>query len=229
MAELDYFNAKQLYEKALAGPDKETLDALKSQYDQAVAGYEHTLSLMNDSQLYASTEGTVVNILNEENEMIQAGYPIVVIRKDNQVIKMGVTDEDLRELIIGQSVIITGEEATGEGEISMISDVPDKSTHLYEVEIAIHSSDVFLVGEIVQCDIVIGSYVGIDIPMDAVMIDNTNYVYVDEAGLASKRTIEIVRLMGERVIIQGIAEGEKVITENVTKLFEGKGIYEINY
>lgn len=224
VAELDYNNAKQLYEKALAGPDKETLDGLLSQYEQAVAGYEHTLSLMNDSQLYATTSGTVVDIMNEENEMVQAGYPVVVIREDNQVIEMGVTDEDLRDLSIGQQVIITGETQVGEGTINRISDVPDRTTHLYEVEVSIEGSDIFLVGEIVQCDIVVGSFVGIDIPMSAVMIDDVNYVYVDNDGIATKRTIEIMRMMGERVIVEGLTEGDQIITENVSKLFEGKGI-----
>lgn len=228
----DYQNALAIYSKAMEGPTEETLDALQNRYEQAKVGYEMNLSLLADSQLYSSTKGTVVNIVYEENEMLAAGYPAIVVRKENQVINMGgVTDEDLEELELNQKVYIYATDDANKsqetiGFITRIADVPDMTTHLYQVEVAIDAQSKLSVGEVVTCEVAIGKCTGgVDIPLKAVTVDDKNYVYVvHNEATASKKYVDIVMLLGHRIIVEGLEAGDKIITQNIPKLYEGKDV-----
>lgn len=77
IAHIDYANAKTLYNKALGGLKQEEIDVYFSQYEQAKVNHEYKQSLMTDTQLYATTKGTVVDILYEENELVPLGYPVI--------------------------------------------------------------------------------------------------------------------------------------------------------
>lgn len=221
LAMIDYKNATAHYDKAVAGLDKETIDGLKAQFEQAEVNYEHQLSLIEDSQLYATVEGTVIDILYEENQMVQMGKPVIIIRENHQVIEIGVTDEDLQMLNIGQSVHIVNNGQVANGEVIRIAQVPDKNTHLYEVVIEAKDSGKHLVGAIVACDIIIGTDKGIKVPMKAIVIDEQDYVYIVKDNHASKRVVEIRDFIGDQMIVSGIKGGEYVVIENVAKLYEG--------
>lgn len=224
LAELDYLNAKVVYEKALDGLEQEAIDVYYSQYEQAKTNYEFKESLMSDSQLYATTKGTVIDILYEENELVPTGYPVVAIRKEEQVITLGINNEALIQLEKGQIVTITEDKREGTGVVSRIADVPDANTHLYEVEVTIDQKDLFLIGEIIKCNIMVGTNHGIMIPINSVVIDEDNYVYIVKDHKANKKKIEIITILDDAIIVKGIEEGEQLVTENVNKLYEGKEI-----
>ncbi len=74
------------------------------------------------------------------------------------------------------------------GFITRIADVPDMTTHLYQVEVAIDAQSKLSVGEVVTCEVAIGKCTGVDIPLKAVTVDDKNYVYVvHNEATASKK------------------------------------------
>ena len=48
--------------------------------------------------LTADVDGYVVDVLCKEGEMQSAGYPVVLIRSENQVVTVGLSDKDVKKI-----------------------------------------------------------------------------------------------------------------------------------
>lgn len=221
LADIDYQNAQLQYEKAKDGADKETLNLYYSQYAQAKTNVAYKESLIQDADLYATMNGTVVDVAYEPNTLVSAGYPIVSIRSEQQEIVLGVTDEDYNQIQPEDSVMMVANGVTYKGSITRMADVPDADTHLYEVAVLSETTDKLLIGEIVDCRIITGQQSGILVPIDAVIVNGETYVYVMEDQLAKKRIVTIEHLLDDQVVLSGIEEGEALIVNNIKKVHEG--------
>ncbi len=42
--------------------------------------------------------------------------------------------------------------------------------------------------------------------------------------LHQKKYVDIVMLLGHRIIVEGLEAGDKIITQNIPKLYEGKDV-----
>ncbi len=221
LADMDYQNAKLQYEKAQEGADQETLNLYYSQYAQAKTNVAYKESLIQDADLYATMNGTVVDVAYEPNTLISAGYPIVSIRSEQQEIILGVTDEDYSLIQRDNPVMMIANGGTYKGTITRMADVPDPDTHLYEVAVLIETTDKLLVGEIVDCQIITGQQAGILVPIEAVIVNGETYVYVMKDNKATKRVVTIESLLDDQVVLSGIEEVEALIVNNIKKVHEG--------
>ena len=59
----------------------------------AKANYDSKVNLVQDASLTADEDGYVVDVLCKEGEMQSAGYPVVLIRSENQVVTVGLSDK----------------------------------------------------------------------------------------------------------------------------------------
>jgi multidrug efflux pump subunit AcrA (membrane-fusion protein) len=227
MAQKDYETAHQVYEKIMKGTDSSLLDLYYSNYEQAKTMYAHKEALLKDAALIAPISGTVVLLPYEVNTLIPAGQPVVHLRKDGAVVALGITSLDYTKINVGDHVRVRRGDQLFDGLISRKSNIPDSSTHLYQLEVTLDEQDL-LMGEIVECEIVVGEKKGILIPIEAVIVDGETYVFIQVDNEARRKNITIKEIIDDRIMVTGLDVGDALILENIKKINEGTIITVIN-
>ncbi|PKM56309.1 MAG: hypothetical protein CVU98_11510 [Firmicutes bacterium HGW-Firmicutes-3] len=227
MAQKDYETTNQAYMTVMEGSDPSLLDLYYSNYEQAKTLYEHKQTLIRDASLIAPISGTIVSLPYEVNTLIPAGQPVVHIRKEGAVVAIGITSLDYTKMGVGDNVRIYKDAKLIDGVISRKSNIPDSATHLYQLEVSIEEQNL-LMGEIVECEIVVGQKEGILIPIEAVVVDGETYVYIQVAHEARRKTIIIEEIIDDRIMVTGLEVGDALILQNIKKINEGTKITVIN-
>ncbi len=85
------------------------------------------------------------------------------------------------------------------------------------------------------CDVVIDnaspSAEGVILPVSAVMLaaDNSNFVWLDSAGVAKKRIVHSGSMLPEGIMIDnGLNDGDKVIVAGMEKISQSTKVISIN-
>ncbi|WP_432665255.1 efflux RND transporter periplasmic adaptor subunit [Wukongibacter baidiensis] len=199
---------------------EDAYDQAKSNYEAAKTDYDYKLSMVNDTTLVADIEGYVLDIKYEVGEMISSGSPIVVLRNDMKIVETGITQKDLGKISIGQEAKIeyNGEET--KGSITNISQLADKSTRTYNVEISLDEGDYYL-ETIVGVKFEIGEESGIWIPINSILSSTIDYVYVVEDNRVVKKTITIEDTKGSLVKVKGLEPGTKLVINGMKSIRNG--------
>ena len=217
----DFEIAQQMELEAKTGASKETKRILLSQVEQAKVNYQQQKNLLDNSLITSDTDGFVVKVLYEEGENVLAGYPVIVIRNDNIIVTAGITQEDLDQVKLDQTVIVQKNEVNTDGKIIKINSVPDQITRTYNIEIEIPDKT-FHIGTIVDLTIILKEEKGILIPVNSIINNGSNtYVFIVQNQTAVKKNITIKETTGLRVSVTGLAVGEQLITEGNTKVAAG--------
>ncbi|MBB6213969.1 RND family efflux transporter MFP subunit [Anaerosolibacter carboniphilus] len=195
----------------------------KSQYDAAKTDYEYKTTLIQDAKLYAQQKGTVVDVLFEENERANGGQSVATVRSGEQVINVGIPQQDLKAVQIGAKVLVDVDGETTEGIVTYIAEAPDTATRTYHAEIEVAKKD-FRLGAIAKAEVAIGEQQGIWIPMTAVFSNGEDYVYIVKESRAFKRTIEILNVNDDKVRVSGIAAGELLAINGMKNLNDGSKV-----
>ena len=227
IAEIDAKNAALTYEIAVEGTSDNMLKVYKSQMEQAQVNVDSINHLLDDSVLLAPVDGVVVSVMYEEGTIVGAGYPVVAVRENDVSIQVGVRDEDLKQIELGQKVQVSTTEGDyiGEGLVNRRATVPDDDHHLYQVEVSMGDlGDDLLVGEVVHLEIVLGDQKGYLVPLAAILVEDVNYIFVNQENLAHKIPVELIDFVGEDVVVEGELEGRELIINNISKLYEGRTI-----
>ncbi|SHK09099.1 RND family efflux transporter, MFP subunit [Geosporobacter subterraneus DSM 17957] len=216
-AEADYRSAMEMEKKLKNGSRPEDKAAAKGQLDQAAADYQHKLSLLEDALIRSGSDGYVIDLLYEEGEMVPAGYPVIVVRNDQQVFKVGLTTKDLNKIHIGTKTILWINGKPLEGTVTNIHSTPDQETLTYPVEVSL-PSNTWPIGAVGHAEFIIGEAKGIWIPIAAILSNGDDYVFVMKNDRAYQRKIQLLEVEGNRVMVQGLEPGDKLIIGGMKKL-----------
>ncbi|HYE09899.1 MAG TPA: efflux RND transporter periplasmic adaptor subunit [Patescibacteria group bacterium] len=215
--ESDLKAAKEIEKQAINGARDEDKAAAKGQWEQAQADYDYKRSLMEDATIKSDSSGYVVDVLYEEGELVASGYPVLVVRNDNQVVKAGLSSKDFEKVTIGTKARIRMEERIIEGEVTNIGQTPDSQTRTYPIEIAL-SEKTLPLGSVVKLDIIIGEESGVWIPITAIMANGEDYVYVVRDEKASRRIITLGAVNGDYVKVQGLENNDQLVIKGMQGL-----------
>ena len=213
--------AEQLYQKAKRGAEPEDVAMAQANYLMTKTDFESKQSLLENASLNAPISGTVVSVMYETDETVPAGYPVVVIREDSQIIKIGVTGESLKKIKLGQEFLCT--DLALKGSITRLTEVPDASTHLYEIEATLKNSDL-LIGEIVKCQILIGEASGVIIPIESILNDGEDFVYLYKEGYVTRQVVHKSEIIGNQILVNGLNAGDALIFKNINQLKDGERV-----
>lgn len=195
--------------------------------NQAYSALAHDQNTVADTKLTAEEEGYVVSVMAEKGELIGAGYPAVILRSKEQIVKVGILAMDLRKMSVGMKAQISIEDKTYEGKIAKINAMPDGQTGTYPVEISL-SSEIdnkdFYLGEVCHVAFNLGSKKGVWISLAQLLNDGSDYVYVIDGGSAKRRDVEILNLYENQVRVSGLTPGEQMVIEGADRLREGKQV-----
>ncbi|MFA9422985.1 MAG: efflux RND transporter periplasmic adaptor subunit [Sedimentibacter sp.] len=222
IAENDLKQAQEILAKAESGTRKEDIASAKSQYDLAQTNYDAIEKLFNDATLFCDTKGYVADILYKEGEIVPQGYPAMLIQSENQVVSIGITQEDIEKVSMGMDASININQINYSGKVVNISQTPDEASRTYNVDILINKSDKkFYVGSIGQVKLVIGQTQGIYVEIPYILNDGVNYVYIVEDNKAVRKNIEILQINDDKALVDGLSDNDELIINGTAKVKDG--------
>ncbi len=74
------------------------------------------------------------------------------------------------------------------------------------------------IGSIVKVGIIVGRERGIFIPISTIMTNGEDYVYVVKGDRVIMKKIRIVETCGDRVMVEGLENGDKLVIENIKQI-----------
>lgn len=216
--------AKETLTQLQNGTREEDKQAALAQANVAKANYDSKVNLVQDASLVADEDGYVVDVLCKEGEMQQAGYPVILVRSDNQVVTAGLSDDDVKKIQVGTKAEVKIDDTTTDGEIMNIVQAPDKQSGTYSAEIKILNpidNNKYYVGQSVKVDIDNGEKSGIWIPINSVLNDGQDYVYAVEDGRAVRKNVTLGDTNENEVCVDGLKVGDNLVTEGMKNIKAG--------
>jgi RND family efflux transporter MFP subunit len=235
-AERDLTRAGNLYRDSVV-----TLE----QYQNAESAYElaRTQKQIADfnllhSRIKAPSHGTIQKILVETNEVIAPGYPALLFAstESDWVVRATLSDKDIVRLALGDSGKVHMDafpDRVFRGKISELGSVADPVTGTYEVEILIpRVHPQFRTGFICRVELYPGEVTpSLVVPIESLLdaSDRNANVFVYEQGMALKRRVRLGAILNDKVVVlEGLSEGELVITEGAKFLRKDEQVNALN-
>ena len=177
----------------------------------------------------AEFDGVVTEVNAVEGGSAAVGEKILKLDSTEEVmVKISVTKYDLDKIALGQEAKVTIASREYQGKVSKINKMAETNNSGAavvgtEIEILNPDSDVILG---VEAKVIISTAKeenAVLIPVTAVNVDmNGDFVYVVEEGILVKKPV-VTGISSDTMIqiVEGLSEGEQVVTEVTAALMEG--------
>jgi multidrug efflux pump subunit AcrA (membrane-fusion protein) len=219
----DLKQAEEVYNQAVNGTRYEDLDALSAQAAQAEANYALKKTAVDEAVLVAPISGYVLDVLYEPGEIIAAGYPVVVVGSSEKMVKVGVSAKDLDQITPGMTAEIEANDSVSTATVAYISDMPDSTTHTFEVGLNV-SGDAFSTGDVVTAKFIVDEVTGIWVPLTAIVSGTTDYVFINRDGIAEKTDISFEKVVGTQVLATNLEDNSQLIVDGIKNLYPGDSL-----
>lgn len=172
--------------------------------------------------------GTVQAVNVQLGQVVAPGAPLLTIgNSDRARVKLGVEQDDLPQLRIGQRVAVrplNSSEAPIASRVAEIFRHIDPRTRLAEVVIPLPPAHGLLPGAAVRAQIILEAKPNaLVVPRSAVLYhQGSPYVFLDDQGRASERVVETGVDDGKVIeISKGLVAGQSVVTAGNAELSDG--------
>ncbi|MDQ7092944.1 HlyD family efflux transporter periplasmic adaptor subunit [Desulfosporosinus sp. PR] len=222
-------SAQQSLQQLKNGTREEDKQALLAQLNATTTDYNAKRNLLQDASLVADTAGYVVDVLCKEGELQAAGNPVILLRSENQVVTVGLSDNDVKKIGIGTKAQVKIDDLTTEGEITNIVQMADMQSGTYSAEIKLLSpiaNNKFFIGENVKVYISVGEKTSLWIPISSILNDGEDYVYVVESGRAVRKNVTLGDAQEDKVAVEGLKAGDKLVIEGMKNIKAGYQVIE---
>ncbi|MGN1180558.1 MAG: efflux RND transporter periplasmic adaptor subunit [Suilimivivens sp.] len=181
------------------------------------------------SGITAEFDGVVTEISAVEGSTVAQGAQLLKLESTEDVsVKISVTKYDLDKIAVGQKATVTVGGKEYEGEVSKINKMAEKNSSGAavvgtEIKILNPDSDIYLG---VEAKVIISTAQERDaivVPVSAVNVDmDGEFIYVVENNVLVRKTV-VTGISSDTMIqiVEGIAEGDQMVTEVTTGLTEG--------
>lgn len=200
---------------------KKELKQASNQYQQAKINQAYQEDVVKDAVLISDMQGVVVEKLVEKGEIVGAGYPSLVVRSQELVVKMGVTAEDYQQLSLNMPVSLRVNQKELSGEITSLKSTPDPSTRLYEVIVSVDQGDALMLGQWLDVKVPVQTQKGIWLHVKDIQNDGEDFVYVIKEGRAERVNITILGMNGSQVMVEGLSAGQHIVIKGADGLSDG--------
>jgi len=156
--------------------------------------------------------------------MQQAGYPVILIRSENQVVTVGLSDNDVKKVQIGTKAQVKIDDTTTDGDIINIVQMSDKQSGTYSAEIKLLNqidNSKFYIGQSVKVYIADGEKNGLWIPINSILNDGEDYVYAVQDGRATRKNITLEQTNENEVCVEGLEAGDNLVNEGMKNIKAG--------
>ncbi len=230
-----YEHAKQDYEQAKAGGQREDKALAKASYNQAAAHLEVARKALSDATLCAPTSGYIAKRSIEPGDTASPGRPVFeIVQMDPVEVNVGVPETDVSLVKVGQKADITVPALPGktlQGKVRVINVSADPNTRTYMTRISVANTDHSLrVGMVAEANIRGDRTVSmVTLPGDAVVRDPQGatqvFVYYPDLKRVYAKRVEIGAVVNKNVEIKsGLSGNELIILAGQTKLRDGLAV-----
>lgn len=236
-ARRDLTRAENLYHDSVA-----TLE----QYENALSAYElaRTRKRIADfnlqhSRIRAPSDGKIQKILVETSEMIAPGHPAILFAstENDWVVRVALTDRDIVKLALGDSARVHMDPFPGmgfEAVVTELGSIADPVTGTFEAELLIpRALPQFRTGFVARVQIYPdGRERSLTIPVEALLEadDHTAYVYTYEAGKVDRKRVKTGLILDDAVVVlEGLEEGDRVVTEGASYLSRDSKVHLVDH
>jgi multidrug efflux pump subunit AcrA (membrane-fusion protein) len=227
-----YEHAKQDYEQAKAGGQREDKDQARGAYNQSSAHLEVARKALSDATLCAPTSGYIAKRSIEPGDTASPGRTVFeIVQMDPVEVNVGVPETDVHLVRIGQKADITVPALPGksfEGTVRVINVSADPSTRTFMTRISVANRERELrVGMVAEATIRGDKMVSMaTIPGDAVVRDPQGatqvYAYYPDQKRVYTKRVEIGTAVNKNVEIKsGLSGNELIVLAGQTKLRNG--------
>ncbi len=233
----DMNRAKNLYQDSVA--TLEQYQNSRSAFELARAQKQIADFNFQHSWIKAPSDGEIMKILVETNEVIGPGYPAILFAstENDWVVRAALTDKDIVKLLIGDSANVTMDafpETIFRAVVTELGSVADPVTGTYESELLIlQAHPQFRTGFFSRAEIYpAGVSRSLAVPIESLLdaSDNMAHVFVYADNSVSKRLLKTGRILGETVVVvDGLDEGEWIVTEGAKYLRADDEVVPVNH
>jgi multidrug efflux pump subunit AcrA (membrane-fusion protein) len=230
-----YEAARQQYDEARAGGQKEDRAQVQAAFDQAVAAEKIARKHLADATLTAPLNGFVASRSIELGDMASAGRPVFqIVQMDPVEINVGVPETDIHLVRVGQPAAVQVPALPGasfQGVVRVINVSADPSTRTYMVRIAVPNPKHELrLGMIAEAQIRGDRQLDVmTLAGDAIVHDPQGativFVYFPDQGRVYSRSVEVGTVYGTEVEIKkGLSGTELLVLAGQNKLRDGSAV-----
>lgn len=230
-----YDYAKQQYEQARAGGQREDKALAQASYNQSATHLEIVRKALSDTTLCAPTDGYIAKRSIEPGDTAAAGRPVFeIVQMDPVEVNVGVPETDVQMVKIGQKADITVPALPGkslQGRVRVINVSADPNTRTYMARITVANPGHLLrVGMVAEVTIRGDRTVSMaTLPGDAVVRDPQGatqvYVYYPDQKRVYTKRVEIGATANKDVEIRSGLEGsELIVVAGQAKLRNGLAV-----
>ncbi len=220
LAQSDYTRDKALFEKTVIPKsefDETTLRLKTSTADVAASEQAaHDAEFASGyAVIRAPYDAIVVDKLSDVGDMATPGKPLLTLYESGKLwLEAAVPEEQAGVLRIGKTYVIHLDSFGQQMQGRLVEIVPsaDSSSRTITARVALPCTQNVFPGLFGRMLIPVGEHARIMIPQAAVLrIGQLAMVDVDQAGVLRRRSVQVGRLIGDRIeILSGLAAGEKV-------------------
>ncbi len=214
----------------------EQLEALRTAAAVASAQLEAAQFNENYAVIVAPRDGTVLQRLAEERELVPAGQPVVVLGAEDRgfVVKAALSDREVVQLAAGDAAEVRADAFPGQvltGRVSEIASGADAASGLFPVEVRLNPTPLRLVSGLVAkisiAPAAARSGVLTYVPIAAVVEGDGRRasVFVVDGNNARRRQVEVAFIGPDSVALsEGLEPGVRIVTDGALFLEDGDSI-----
>jgi multidrug efflux pump subunit AcrA (membrane-fusion protein) len=230
-----YEHAKQDYEQAKTGGQKEDKDMARAAHNQADAQLEVAKKALSDATLSAPMDGYIAKRSIEPGDTAAPGQTVFeIVQMDPVEVNAGVPETDVHRVRIGQKAAITVPALPGNafaGTVGIINVSADPNTRTYMTRISVANPEHSLrMGMVAEATIVGDRTVSmVTLPGDTVIRDPQGatlvFVYYPDQKRVYTKRVEIGAVVDRDVEIKsGISGDELIVLAGQAKLRNGVAV-----
>ena len=208
---VEFENAKMNYERA------------KALFEEAKASLELAKKMLEETKIRSPISGTVVERKAEVGMVVSPQIPLFTIYGRKTVFVAEITEDEAKKLKKGMKTEISiphNESGSIPGVIQDVFFSEEKNSFVVRIEMAKKVPP----GIFGVATIKVREGEGIFVPYEAVKIspDGENFVFViTQDGKLKKKHVRLLRRFGDKVMIDGVEEGTKIVAEITDIMFDG--------
>ena len=166
------------------------------------------------AEVTSPIEGKVSTLYVERGEAVSVGLGATIIDDRRKVVNTSVTADQLKDISkLQETQVIIGDQ-TLRGYVGLVNNTTTNRNGLYDVEVElISNADDIIIGEFAYVHFIVDESAYQVVPEEVVKRDGDQfYVFVEENGVAVKRTVEVgPREEGKIAILSGLDDQARIV------------------
>lgn len=175
--------------------------------------------------LYSGMDGIVAEVYTSKDALVGKDQPVLVLRTDDQVIQVGVTDKDVERIEKFGNPVTYFEinDQKMNAKLKDMNKLPDQISRTYTVTVTLDDNEDLLIGQMGTVSFELSRISGIWLPIAWIQNDGEDYVYiVSEENRVERRNLKLQELNLDKVRVEGLEEEDRVITVGNSYVKEGQ-------